>query len=447
MSSKMIQNTVGFRYKAVDRNGKAVTGEHRSHDRHSLLTYLRTQGLTALRIEPLGEMQQAPETNKMEAAPETRKMSSGAKVGKSAARAEFTLPTLQSVTRKEITVFTRQLSTTLNAGLPLLRIIHVLHRECTNAKLKKILESLGQSLQRGKRFSDALAEHPRVFDEMYLNMIRVGESGGSLPECVARLATLLEKEQTLRRKIKAATAYPLFILIFTSIMTYALVALMMPMFIPMFRESGLNIERDYPLTHFLMNASEFATDPVSMGMALLSLFGLGLGFHLFSRTEHGNYAIDHCKFNLPFFAGFIQKVVAARFSRSFSLLLKSGVPLINALQLVAGAAGNRMVASRIRRVGRNIQEGDAISKTIREAGLFPDLLIQMATMGEEAGSLPDMLERVADYYDEEVETSVAAMTALLEPAMMVLIGGVVGVFVMGVLLPILGISAGMQGQL
>lgn len=430
-----------YRYTAVDKSGKNTKGEYKAQDRSSLLAYLRTQGLTALDVEelegdepaPAAAPQQAPETAKMPGPAPPKKSSGGF--------------TLQTVTRKEITVLTRQLSTTLNAGLPLLRIIHVLHRESTNARLKKILEALGQALQRGKRFSDALAEHPRIFDEMYINMIRVGEMGGSLPECVARLATLMEKEQSLRRKIKAATAYPAFILIFTSIMTYALVAFMMPMFTPMFRESGLNIERDYPLTNWLMKASDVATDPMSMAIGLGALLVIGLVLNALARTDKGSYALDSVKFHLPFFSGFIQKVVAARFSRSFSLLLKSGVPLISALQLVAGSSGNRMVAGRIRKVGRNIQEGDAISVTLKHAQLFPDLLIQMSTMGEEAGSLPDMLERVADYYDEEVETSVAAMTALLEPAMMVLIGGVVGVFVMGVLLPILGISAGMQDQL
>ncbi len=431
-----------YRYTAVDSSGKNLKGEHKAQDRSSLLAYLRTQGLTALDIEELEEGE-GPPTKKQEA-PETAKMPTPP-TGKLPTKSSGF--TLQTVSRKDITVLTRQLSTTLNAGLPLLRIIHVLHRESTNSRLKKILESLGQALQRGKRFSDALAEHPRIFDEMYINMVRVGEMGGSLPECVARLATLMEKEQTLRRKLKAATAYPTFILLFTSVMTYALVAFLMPMFTPMFRESGLNIERDYPLTEWLMKASDVATDPMSMLMGILGLVVVVLVMHALMRTQRGSFLVDSVKFHMPFFATFIQKVVAARFSRSFSLLLKSGVPLISALQLVAGSSGNRMVAMRIRKVGRNIQEGDAISATLKHARLFPDLLIQMCTMGEEAGSLPDMLERVADYYDEEVESSVAAMTALLEPAMMVLIGGVVGVFVMGVLLPILGISAGMQDQL
>lgn len=420
-----------FQYHAVDQNGKTKNGEYKAQDRSALLEHLRGQGLTALSIEELSDDAGPSQTKKKEE--------------KDLGSTQVSLSV--GISRKDITVFTRQLATTLMAGLPLLRIIHVLHRESTNRKLKGILEGLGQSLQKGSRFSAGLAEHKGVFDEMYINMVRVGELGGSLPECMSRLAMMLEKEMTMRRKVKAAMAYPGFILLFTSLMTYALVAFMMPMFSPMFADSGLNIERDYPMTHWLMKASEVATDPYKMGAIVASIVAVFVAYRVMVATPAGLLAVDTIKFHFPFVQELIRKIVAARFARNFSLLLKSGVPLIEALNLVAGSSGNQLVATKLRKVGRNIQEGDAISKTLRLSGLFPDMLIQMATMGEEAGSLPDMLERVADYYDEEVDAGVAAMTALLEPAMMVIIGGVVGMFVMGVLLPILGISSGYQEQL
>ncbi|MGE0492410.1 MAG: type II secretion system F family protein [Vulcanimicrobiota bacterium] len=430
-----------FKYHAVDKSGKPKSGEHKAQDRAALLDFLRGQGLTALSVDELEETDAPPP----KAAKPDEEKPRELKAARPSATTAIILGT--GVNRRDITVLTRQLATTLHAGLPLLRIIHVLHRESTNPKLKGVLENLGQSLQKGASFSGALSDHPKIFDEMYINMVKVGEMGGSLSDCMSRLALMMEKEMTLRRKLKSAMAYPSFILIFTTIMTYALVAFMMPMFIPMFQESGLNIERDYPLTNYLMMASDFATSPVKMGAVVVLGVLLFLAYRVISNQPQGKLALDYAKLKLPFMSDLIGKVVAARFSRSFSLLLKSGVPLIEALRLVAGAAGNEAVAVRLRKVGRNIQEGETISKTLKEAELFPDLLIQMSTMGEEAGSLPDMLERVADYYDEEVDSAVSAMTALLEPAMMVIIGGVVGMFVMGVLLPILGVSTAMQQQM
>ncbi len=434
-----------FQYHAVDKSGKPKSGEHKARDTQAMLDWLRSQELTALRVDEIPEEEGAPPKtgDQGEAEPSVESKPKQKKSSMAATQVVFGT----GVSRKDITVFTRQLATTLHAGLPLLRIIHVLHRESSNLRLKAILEDIGQSLQKGKGLSAALLDHPSVFDDMYINMVKVGEMGGSLSDCMTRLALMMEKEMTLRRKVNSALAYPSFILIFTSIMTYCLVAFMMPMFIPMFEESGLNIKQDYPLTQFLINASNFATSPSKIGLVVVLVFVFFVVFRFVSQQPQGRYLIDLCKLNFPFFSEFIAKVTAARFSRSFSLLLKSGVPLVDAMRLVGGAAGNEAVARSLRKVVRNIQEGDAISKTLKATNLFPDLLIQMATMGEEAGSLPDMLERVADYYDEEVDAAVSAITALLEPAMMVIIGGVVGMFVMGVLLPILGVSSSMQSQM
>ncbi|MEW6280296.1 MAG: type II secretion system F family protein [Candidatus Eremiobacterota bacterium] len=414
-----------FQYKALDAEGKYVDGEHSAEDRDSLVANLRAQGLTVVHVEE----KQAP------APTESGTARKGA------------LRLSMGVSRKDITVLTRQLATTLHAGLPLLRIIHVLHRECSHPGLKSILEQLGQSIQRGRRFSDALGEHPRVFDDTYVNMIRVGETGGNLPDCVARLATMMEKEMALRNKVRSAMTYPVFVLIFTAAMTYALIGFLMPMFTPMFADSGLDIPRDYPLTDFLIQASQFATDPASMAILVGLMVALGVGFKIASGSPTGRYSIDLVKFNFPYLTGFIRMVAAARFSRNFSILLKSGVNLVQALTLVAAASGNLVVSRIVNRAAKSIQEGASISKTLKATGIFPDLMIQMAAMGEEAGTLPDMLERCADYFDDEIDTSVTAMTALLEPGMMVLIGSVVAVFVMGVLLPVLGISTGQMNKL
>lgn len=414
-----------FRYSAVDAEGKHCNGTFKAIDRDRLLGHLRELGLTPVSIDLLPDIEEAVPTRKMP------KGSSVAVLG-------------TGISRKELTVFTRQLATTLNAGLPLLRIIHVVCSETNNSRLRKVLEALGKGLQTGKSFSQALEDHPKIFEPMFVNMVKVGERSGDLPLCVARLAELLEKEMSLRRKVRSTMAYPTFILVFTTIMTYCLVAFLMPMFTEMFANSGLNIERDYPLTQFLMDASEFATSWPKMGSLTAGLIaGLVLLRYLYGLPS-GRMAVDFLKLNFPMLRTFFTNVIAARFARSFSLLLKSGVPLVDAMTLVARAAGNEVVARRLGKGARSIGEGEAITRTLKSTKVFPDMLIQMSAMGEEAGSLPDMMERVADYYDEEVDASVSTVTALLEPCMMILIGAVVCVFVMGVLLPIMGVSSSVQ---
>ena len=420
-----------FNYTAVGSDGKQTTGSFRAVNRDRLMAHLREQNLTPVNI------QETPEEGNPVTAPQSVKKASEAP--------SFHLGV--GISRKELMVFTRQLATTLTAGLPLIRIIHVVCNESKNPRVKKVMGAVGTSLQKGKSFSQALEEHPKIFDSMYINMVKVGERSGDLPSCVSRLAELMDKEITLRRKVKSAMAYPSFILTFTTIMTYALVAFMMPLFVPVFRDSGLNIERDYPLTQQLLNASDFATSGPKMGLLVTAFIALYGGFRLVLNYPAGRYAFDLFKIHIPFIRTFFLNVVAARFARSFSLLLKSGVPLVDAMNLVARAAGNEAVAKKLGQGARNIGEGEGITKTLKGTKVFPDMLIQMSAMGEEAGSLPDMMERVADYYDEEVDASVDALTALLEPTMMVLIGGVVGVFVMGVLLPILGVSSSVQEQM
>lgn len=413
-----------YRFNAVGPDGKHQTGTYKAADRDKLVEHLKQLGLTPVSIEVVP--------------PDGAHAKSDSKKSLNLSR---------GITQKELTVFTRQLATTLAAGLPLIRIVHVIHRESSNPRLARMLEGVGTALQKGKGFSQALEEYPQYFDTMYINMVRVGERSGSLPECVIRLAELMERDMVLRRKIRSAMTYPIFVLFFTVFVTWAMMAFLMPKLTPTFEGSGLNIPRDYPLTQWLMEASKFATSWPKMG-ALAILFGLiMMGIKSAGKTEKGRLFIDTCKMNAPFIRSFILNVVAARFSRSFSLLLQSGIPLVDALGLVAKSSGNDAVSRKLSRSAREIGEGSGITATLRTTGVFPDMLIQMSAMGEEAGSLPEMMGRVADYYDEEVDSSTDAMTALLEPCMMVLIGGIVMMFIMGVLPPILGISAGVQEQM
>jgi type IV pilus assembly protein PilC len=420
-----------YRYHAVGPDGKPVNGTFRAADRDKLIEHLKEHGMTPVNFEVL---------------PEGGAHGKGGKDAPSKGM-KTEIKFARSITPKELCVFTRQLATTLNAGLPLIRIVHVIHRETTNPRLARMLEGVGQALQKGKGFSQALEEYPQYFDHMYINMIKVGERSGSLPDCVIRLADLMERDMTLRRKIKSAMTYPVFVLVFTVLVTWAMMAFLMPKLTPTFEGSGLNIPQDYPLTQYLMDASKFATSWTKMGLLVGLIFALVVAAKAFVKTTKGRWIFDYAKLNAPFFRGFVLNVVAARFARSFSLLLQSGIPLVDALSLVARSSGNEEVSRKLNRSAREIGEGQGITATLRTTEVFPDMLIQMSAMGEEAGSLPEMMERVADYYDEEVDTSTDQMTALLEPCMMVLIGGIVMIFIMGVLPPILGISAGVQEQM
>ena len=422
-----------FKFRALDVQGKSFQGEADAPDEDQLIKELRARGLTILHIEAHDRQAAAKLTAKP--AP------------KAAARGPRWTLLAPSVSKKTLSLFTRQLATTLSAGLPLMRILSLLHKKARDRAMRAMLEKVGNDLQHGISFSQALASQGAIFDPTYLNMVRVGEMGGNLAESIGRLATMLEKETALQRKVRGALFYPVFVLLFTLIMGYMMLTFLMPMFTPMFESSGLDIKEKFPLTWFLMQASALASDWRSMlgiGVGLVVTWIVG---RLVLRTRPGRFALDFTLYYTPGFSTMVQQAAAARFSRAFSTLLKSGVPMLQALQLVADASGNAVVTRSIGTVAKNIQSGDRVSETLEHVKVFPDLVVQMAAIGEEAGSLPEMLERVADYYDDELDTTIAALAGLIEPLMMLLVGALVGVFVMGILLPILGISTAYQQQM
>ena len=421
-----------FRFRAIDADGRPQQGELTARNADSVVSLLRERKLTVLHVE-----EKPPETKPAPAAPKTKKGATERK----------TVGIFGGVSKKELTLFTRQLATTLSAGLPLLRILSLLHKKTRSGSLHAVLEQTGQDLQHGTSFSEALAKHTRVFDSMYLNMIRVGEAGGNLSDTVTRLAQMLEKETALQRKVKGALFYPGFVLLFTVVIGYCMLAFLMPMFTPMFENSGMDIKNQYPLTWLLMNGSQWCSNPRTMAITFIVLGVIALLLKLVLQTKPGRLVRDYMLYHAPLFSTMVQQAAAARFCRAFSTLLKSGVPLLQSLQLVADSSGNLVISNSIARVARNIQSGDRISETLESVGVFPDLVVQMAAIGEEAGSLPEMLEKVAEYFEEELDGTINALTGLIEPAMMLIVGGLVGVFVMGILLPILGISTAYQNQM
>jgi type IV pilus assembly protein PilC len=292
-----------------------------------------------------------------------------------------------------------------------------------------------------------MAEHPAVFDDLYLSMIRVGEASGSLSVTVARLADVMERDAQLRRKVRAALAYPIFVLAFSMVLVYCLVAFLLPNFRPIFESSGLDLRRDYPMTQILMDTSLLVTNPYFMGAVLSGAILLGVLLRLGGRTGPGRLVIDSVKFYFPFLHSMIAMATITRFCRTFGVMLRSGVPLLESLIHVGSAAGNMVVTRSIQRVTRELQAGEKISQTLGKVPLFPPLLVQMVTVGEETGTIDQMFERVADYYEQELETAISSVLSLIEPLMMIIVGGIVCFFVMGVLLPIMGISTAYQNKM
>ncbi|MFH0802328.1 MAG: type II secretion system F family protein [bacterium] len=407
-----------YEFRAIDRDGQTKDGNATAQDEEELLAKLREMNLTVIDLKEAVEKPQA-----------------------SAASGEKSLSFDFGVSQKDVTFFTRQLAITLSAGLPLARIFSTLYNQTSSKSLKKVISVMGNDLQQGLSLSETMKKHPRIFDSMYLSMVAVGETSGALPATIRKLADLMEKDAAVKRKIRSALAYPVFIIIFSVILSYALLAMLMPGFEPVFNSTGLDLAQDYPLTHLLMKLSALLTNPVVVGVIIVLLVGILAGLKFALTTPRGRYLFDSLKFNFPFLCALVRTAAATRFCHSFATLTESGVPLLKALSLVGQSSGNEVMSRAVDRMAREIQEGTRLSEAMKRSGVFPELVVQMVSIGEEAGSLPEMFDRTAEYFDSELESAVDSLTAMMEPAMMVFVGLIVGVFVMGILLPIMGIAS------
>ncbi len=409
-----------YKFRFVDRDGTTHEGVAEADDRDSLISELRSKG-TVLELEEIalgGEKKESP------------------------GQIKIAIPQLDfGFSKEDLALFTRQLATTLAAGLPIMKILGILRKRCSSAKFGRILDDISRDIQNGARFSEALEKHPRTFDAMYVNLAKVGEASGKMGDMIDRLATLMDKDAALQRRVKSAMAYPGFILFFTVALSYGIVSFLMPLFAPMFTSSGLDIKNDYPLTYILLNISYVATNPAMIALGIACIIGASIGYREFSHTTAGRATIDRLVFYAPLLRTLFRYAATARFARTLSSLMGAGIPLLQSLQLTGAAAGNAVVTGAVERIANGISKGRKISDAIEgEDKIFPDLLIQMTQVGEESGALPQMLERAADYYDTQVDSAVAKLVAVLEPGMMVVVGGIVCGFVMAVLLPILGLA-------
>jgi type IV pilus assembly protein PilC len=337
---------------------------------------------------------------------------------------------------KQLASTTRQLATLIEAGLPLLRGLNVLRKQEKNPTLNRTLGALADAIESGSTFSEALAQHPKIFSKLYINMVRAGEVGGVLEVVLARLAEFQEKAERIKSKVVSAMVYPCIVLVMAVSMLFLLMIVIVPKFKGIFTD--LLPGEDLPLlTQFVSRTSELMT-----GNILYILGGMVALFILLRvviKTDKGRFSIDVFKLKMPVFGDLFRKTAISRFSRTLGTLISSGVPILQALNIVRETAGNAVIARAVRQVHDSVKEGESIAQPLAASRVFPPIVISMIEVGEETGELSDMLMKIADTYDDEVDTAVATLTSTLEPIMLVFLAAIVGTIVVSLFLPIITI--------
>ncbi|RCJ38292.1 pilus assembly protein PilC [Nostoc minutum NIES-26] len=333
---------------------------------------------------------------------------------------------------KEKAVFSRQLATLVNAGVAIVRGLGVLSDQCTNPKMKQALIDISNDVQSGVNLSDAMRKHPDCFDGLYVSMIQAGEVGGVLDEVLSRLAKLLEDVARLQNQIKSALAYPVVVGFLATSIFIGMTVFLIPIFAGIFKDLGTELPA---LTQFLMTCSEILRSYWSLAIVGI-LIGAGIAYKQYYKTRVGKETIDRLSLKMPLFGDLIQKSSVARFSRTFGALTRSGVPILTSLEIVRDTSGNQVVSNAIDAARLEIQQGGMISIALQKEKVFPSMAIQMISIGEETGELDAMLMKIADFYEDEVEQAVKALTSILEPIMILVLGGMVGTIILAMYLPL-----------
>ncbi|MDD5679691.1 MAG: type II secretion system F family protein [Candidatus Omnitrophica bacterium] len=408
-----------YSYKAIDKFGKEIQDEIEVASYDEAIKRLRGLGYFPTQIT--AKRSKAPARGEA--------FGAGAKPGFSL---NMSLPFLgNSVKSKQITIFTRQLATLIGAGLPLVRSLNILRDQMKQGAFHDIVNSIAGQVESGSTFSDALMKYPRVFSILFVNTVKAGETGGVLEVVLTRLADFNEKSEKLRGKIKSALVYPALVISIALGVLSFLVIFVIPKFMELFKEIGTEM----PLpTLILLKISDFMQHQWVFG--ILFIIGLAIGYTLLLRLPVFRYITDKIKLQLPVFGVLIQKVAIARFSRTLGTLISSGVPILQALMITKDTAGNDVIARSLGRVHDSIREGESIAGPLSKTKIFPLMVVNMISVGEETGSLDQMLNKVADTYDEEVDATVSALTSMLEPLLIVFLGLIVGGIVIAMFLPL-----------
>ena len=428
-----------FQFTAADAKGEQLSGTVDAPNEAEAINQLRSQGYYPLQVVEAGKGKLAAPKKA------AKKGGKGKPAGKGGKGAKGT--TGGRIKPKVLMIFTRQLATLIDSGLPLLRGLTVLAKQEPNPVLRGTINALADSVQSGSTFSEALSQHPKIFNKLYVNMVKAGELGGVLEVVLLRLAEYQEKAHKLKNKIVSAMVYPVIVMF----IAVAILVFLMIFIVPKFKEMFANTDQDLPMiSKIVFGTSEFLLARqliVPNVVFVFLLIGLGVFlFNLWGRTKGGRLAIDKMKLQLPVFGDIQRKSAVSRFSRTLGTLVTSGVPILQALNITRDTAGNVIISQAIEKVHEAVKEGETIVIPLQACGVFPSMVISMVDVGEETGQLPEMLLKVADVYDDEVDNAVTALTSILEPIMIVFLALIVGSVVFALFLPLIKMISTMGNQ-
>ena len=424
-----------FQYIAKDSAGNETRGTVEAGDRNSAIAAVRAQGLLPT---ALGEVKSSSAKAK---APTPQKKKSGLNKD---ININLKLPSWMrgKIKTKILTQFTRQLATLVNAGLPLMRGIEVLKRQMKDPQMVEALNGIGENIAAGGTFSESLTQYPKIFDHLYVNMVKAGEAGGVLEVVLGRLAEFAEKSEKIKNKVKGAMIYPIVVLVAAIGITAFLLVAVIPKFQQVFNDilGGQSLP---PITQFVIDASGFVQhNGLQIFLAVVAFVVL---MKIIGKTEKGAYFFDVLKLKMPVTGTLTQRSAVSKFTRTLGTLLSSGVPILQSLTITRDTTGNRVLTEAIQNVHDSVKEGESMTQPLTQCKVFPPMVVSMVEVGEETGALADMLTRIANTYDDEVDNAVAGMTAAIEPALIIVLAVVVGTIVIAMFLPMVKIIGSVSG--
>lgn len=414
-----------FKYTAIDANGKQKTGTVEAASQDEASSKLSASGLMPTKIVDAGG-----------SAPTKAATKKGAKKSKKAGGFG------KVIKPEELTTFTRQLATLLDAGLPLLRALEVMIRQEKNLRFQGVLEQIADQVKSGNSFSDGLSQHPKIFDRLFVNMVRAGEAGGVLDTVLSRLAGFMEKALKTKKKVKAAMVYPIVVVG----VAVAIVALLMVVVVPKFQTIFDDMLEGAALpgpTQLVVGVSNFMRDNILVTLGIVVF--VFIAFKFFMKTPIGSKMFNWLSINTPKVGDLVRKVNIARITRTFGTLLSSGVPILQSITITKDITGNKFYENALNRIHDSVRDGESLAKPMERESVFPNMVTSMVDVGEETGELAEMLNRVADNYDEDVDNAVAGITSIIEPVMIVFLAVVVGFIVIALFLPIVEIIKQLTG--
>jgi type IV pilus assembly protein PilC len=400
-----------YTYRGTNRAGASVSGVMQATSKAELQNLLRRQQITPTKMSEKGK--------------------------------EFNLPTFGGgVNAKELAIFTRQFSVMIDAGLPLVQCLEILASQQENQLFKKVLTGTRGSVEGGATLSAAMRQYPKVFDALYVNMVEAGETGGILDTILQRLSTYIEKNVKLQRAVKSALVYPVGVITVAAGVITLLLWKVVPIFATLF--AGLGVDLPLP-TKIVIALSNFVGSIFGL-LIVVAIVGMGVGLKVWYGTEQGRYAIDYTILRLPVLGLLMRKIAVARFTRTLGTLISSGVPILEGLDITAKTAGNAVVERALKKVRRSLEEGKSLTEPLKDSEVFPGMVTQMIAVGEQTGAMDAMLQKIADFYEEEVDAAVKDLLTALEPVMIVFLGLVVGGVVISMYLPLFTLIGKLSGR-